>query len=91
MIINKERNNNYNYVPVKVNNKKLKDKLIKILNSKNIYPRKYFYPSLNTLKHLKGNKLNISEDLSKKIICLPISDEIKINQIKYICDTVNNI
>lgn len=90
-IINKERNNNYNYVPVKVINEKLKDKLIKKLNSKNIYPRKYFYPSLNTLKHLKENKLNISENLSKRIICLPISDEIKINQIKYICDTVNNI
>ncbi len=91
IIINKETNNNYNYVPVKVNSKKLKDKLIKKLNSKNIYPRKYFYPSLNLLKHLKGNKLEISENLSKKIICLPISDEIKINQIKNICDTLNNI
>ena len=90
-IINKERNNNFNYVPVKVSNKNLKDKCIKKLNSKNIYPRKYFYPSLNLLKHLKGNKLDISENLSKRIICLPISDEIKINQIKYICDTLNNI
>ena len=91
IIINKNRNNNYNYVPVRVNNKKLRDKLIRKLNSKNIYPRKYFYPSLNLLKHLNGNKLDISENLSKRIICLPISDEIKINQIKRICDTINNI
>ena len=76
---------------MKVKNKNLKDKCIKKLNSKNIYPRKYFFPSLNLLKHLKGNKLDISENLSKRIICLPISDEIKINQIKYICDTLNNI
>ncbi len=88
-IINNNRNNNYNYVPVKVINKRLREKLIKKLNSKNIYPRKYFYPSLNLLKHLKGNKLKVSENLSNKMMCLPISDEIKINRVKYICNTLN--
>ncbi len=89
-IINNNRNNNYNYVPVKVINKSLREKLIKKLNSKNIYPRKYFYPSLNLLKHLKGKKLKVSENLSDKILCLPISDEIKTKRVKFICNTLNN-
>ena len=49
-IINNKKNNNFNYVPAKVINEKIKKKIIKKLNSKNIYPRKYFYPSLNLLR-----------------------------------------
>lgn len=90
-IINNQKNHNFNYVPVKVTSEKIKEKIIKKLNSKNIYPRKYFYPSLNLLKHLKGRRYKISENLCRKMICLPINDEMKISEVKYICNLMNNI
>ncbi|MEO5949570.1 MAG: DegT/DnrJ/EryC1/StrS family aminotransferase [Candidatus Saccharimonas sp.] len=43
------------------------------LNARNIFPRRYFYPSLNTLKYIKdANACPISEDISKRIFCLPL-------------------
>ena len=90
-VINKKKNNNFNYVPTKVINEKIKEKVIKKLNSQNIYPRKYFYPSLNLLSHLKGGRYKISENLCKKMICLPINDEMKISEAKNICNLINDI
>ena len=51
-IIKPSENNNYNYFPVIFSSEK-KDKNNFKLNSSRIYPRKYFYPSLNKLSHFK--------------------------------------
>ena len=90
-IIDKNHNNNYNYVPVKVSSAKLRERIVKLLNKNNIFPRKYFYPSLNTLNHLRDKSLKVSENLSEKILCLPISDEIKLAKVKNICKLINSI
>lgn len=37
-----------------------------------INTRRYFYPSLNKLPFLKGNSCPISEETSKKVLCLPL-------------------
>jgi len=44
------------------------------LNNKNIFPRRYFYPSLNTLPFLVSAKQHcpISESVSPRILCLPL-------------------
>jgi dTDP-4-amino-4,6-dideoxygalactose transaminase len=42
------------------------------LNSKNIFPRRYFYPSLNTVNYLQNVEMPISESISKRILCLPL-------------------
>ena len=52
-IIKPSENNNYNYFPVIFSSEKKKIKIISKLNSSRIYPRKYFYPSLNKLSHFK--------------------------------------
>ena len=49
-------------VPVKVQ---------KALNKGNIFPRRYFYPSLNPINYVKFTEMKNSEDVAKKIICLP--------------------
>ena len=46
--------------------------LIQKLNEKDINPRRYFYPSLNTLDFVNGNSCLISESLSSRILCLPL-------------------
>jgi dTDP-4-amino-4,6-dideoxygalactose transaminase len=42
------------------------------LEAKQIYPRRYFYPSLNRLPYVDGESCPISEDVSPRIMCLPL-------------------
>jgi dTDP-4-amino-4,6-dideoxygalactose transaminase len=55
------------------------DKLLdvqKSLNEVNINPRRYFYPSLNRLNYAKPTVAPISEDISQRILCLPLWDKL---------------
>lgn len=67
----------YSYFPVVFESE---EKLLLVKNSlqnEKIMPRRYFYPSLNTLCYLKPNQLTpISEDISKRILCLPMYDSL---------------
>ncbi|WP_149206230.1 DegT/DnrJ/EryC1/StrS family aminotransferase [Flavobacterium johnsoniae] len=63
---------NFSYYPIIFESE---EKLLKVerkLNESQIFPRRYFYPSLNTLGYMKGNKMDISENISCKILCLPL-------------------
>ena len=88
-IISNSKSNNFNYLPVIFNSEKKKNLIIKKLNILRIYPRKYFYPSLNKLKHLRNNKMPISEKISSKILCLPIYEDLRTRDINKICKIIN--
>ncbi len=64
---------NYSYFPIIFDTE---DRLLEIesrLNSNNIFARRYFYPSVNTLTHIVDyQRCTISEDISKRILCLPL-------------------
>ena len=64
---------NYIYYPIILKDEEETLKVIDALHKKEINPRRYFYPSLNTLKYIenKGN-CPISEDISKRALCLPL-------------------
>ena len=89
-IINKKFKNNFNYVPILFNSKNKRDLVFNRLKNKKIYARKYFYPSLNTLKHLKYKKMPISEDVCSRILCLPIYEDIIKKNIIKISKIVNH-
>jgi dTDP-4-amino-4,6-dideoxygalactose transaminase len=81
---------NYAYYPVIFKTEKMLLACIKELNSANIYPRRYFYPSLNKLPYLKSTKIcDNSEDISSRIICLPFYSGITEAEIKKICKIIN--
>jgi dTDP-4-amino-4,6-dideoxygalactose transaminase len=64
---------NYSYYPVIF---KSEDELLRVfaaLDAEGIYPRRYFYPSLNKLPYIKNpQSCPISEDISLRIACLPL-------------------
>lgn len=70
---NDNATNNHSYFPVIFKNE---EELIQVqieLNQENIFPRRYFYPSLNTLPYLNNNQnMPISQDIASRILCLPL-------------------
>ena len=67
---------NYSYFPVLFKSEEALLKVQSNLNSEQIFPRRYFYPSLNTIKYVNGLKMEVSEDISKRILCLPLNHEL---------------
>ena len=56
----------------------------------NIYSRRYFYPALNTMTNIvKYKKVPVSEDISKRILCLPLYNNLSNEEIDLICLLIN--
>lgn len=88
-------NYNYAYYPVVFKSEEELLKVFSALNKENIYPRRYFYPSLNTLPYLKDYKpCPISEDICSRIACLPLYPSLDFDVLVKICkiikETLNN-
>ena len=73
---NAELDRNFSYYPIMFTSEELLLKVTEKLNNYQIYPRRYFYPSLNNLPTVTGNMCLNSEDISKRILCLPLSADI---------------
>jgi dTDP-4-amino-4,6-dideoxygalactose transaminase len=81
---------NYGYFPVIFENEAQLIRIFQELNKENIFPRKYFYPSLNKLAYLKSfYSCPISEDISSRIACLPLYFGIEKDVILKICQIIN--
>ena len=82
---------NYSYFPVVFETEEQLLKVIEKLNKQDINPRRYFYPSLNTLEFVNGSSCPISESLASRILCLPLFVGLdKVTQSKVI-ETINNL
>lgn len=80
---------NYAYYPILTKNEKELLSIFSKLNMQNVFPRRYFYPSLNTLPYLSNKQsCPISEDVSSRILCLPLSSYLTPQEVKRICRTI---
>lgn len=69
---------NYSYFPIVFENEAQLLRVQKALNDEGIFPRRYFYPSLDTLKYIEPKQeCKISRKISKRIFCLPIYAELE--------------
>lgn len=81
---------NYAYYPIIFKNQ---DELLRIfsaLQAHNIYPRRYFYPSLNKIPYVKGASCPVSEGTSVRIACLPLFHDLEGSKIEEICKTIKD-
>lgn len=67
---------NFSYYPILFDTEAELLKRQKTLNELDIYPRRYFYPSLDILPYVVPSIVPISNDISKRILCLPLSHDI---------------
>lgn len=80
---------NYSYYPIWFESESILLKIQKILNQNNIFPRRYFYPSLNTINYINGESMPISERISSTILCLPLYVGISKIDLHRIVDLIN--
>ncbi|WP_455379893.1 DegT/DnrJ/EryC1/StrS family aminotransferase [Acidihalobacter prosperus] len=81
--------NNYGYYPIVLNNESQLLELVSALERIQVMPRRYFYPSLDTVESLEPKEYcPISRELARRILCLPIYAGLDLNQVKRICDIV---
>jgi dTDP-4-amino-4,6-dideoxygalactose transaminase len=67
---------NASYYPVLFENEAALLLAQKKLNEAQIFPRRYFYPSLNHVCYLNDTIMPISESVASRILCLPLYKEL---------------
>jgi dTDP-4-amino-4,6-dideoxygalactose transaminase len=75
---------NYSYYPIMFESEEFLLKVKSKLFDNGYNARRYFYPALNTLPFIKYQECTITEDISKRVLCLPFYpglDDADINSI----------
>ena len=70
--INADADYNHAYYPIIFENEEILLKTISELEGHNIFPRRYFYPSLSALNYVNKYSTPVSDDIAKRILCLPV-------------------
>ena len=76
---------NYAYYPVIFESEPALLKAVELLQAHWIYPRRYFFPTLNRLKFVTQTAMPVCDEISAKILCLPLYDSLSEEEIDFIC------
>ncbi len=87
--IRENTNWNYCYYPIIFDSEATLLEIEKELIKNDIIPRRYFYPSLNTIPYTKGNTMPISESIASRILCLPLYVGLTNNDLDKIVSLIN--
>jgi dTDP-4-amino-4,6-dideoxygalactose transaminase len=81
---------NYSYFPVLFESETALLLAQKKLNEAQISPRRYFYPSLNTVPYVNSSiDMEIAESVASRILCLPLYKDVKKEELEKICSIIN--
>lgn len=80
---------NYSYYPVIFETEEVLLRVQEKLNDAEIAPRRYFYPSLNTIEYTKGKAMPISESIASRVLCLPLFVGLEATDLQKICSIIN--
>lgn len=80
---------NHAYFPVLFSSEERLIAARSVLEDKQIFPRRYFYPSLNRLNYVNNNLIDdASTDLSKRVLCLPLSPDLTEKDVNFISELI---
>ena len=84
----------YSYFPVLIDKDKYgktRDEVYERLKRYNIFGRRYFYPLISQFPTYRGlesaqnGKMPVAEDVTEKVICLPIYPDLDFDKVSKIC------
>lgn len=86
---NEEATHNYCFLPVIFKSEEELLKAKNLLEEHQIFTRRYFYPALSSsLPYMKPCHLEITDDISKRNLCLPIYFDLSLEDVERICDLI---
>ena len=83
--LNDKADFNYSYYPIIFKSEYDLLKSQQELASHNISTRRYFYPSLSNLDYIEKQSMPVREDISKRVMCLPLYFDLSREEIDFIC------
>ncbi len=84
--------NNAAYYPVVLESEELLLKIIDGLRVAEIGTRRYFYPSLaSALPYLSPQEFKVTDDLSRRVLCLPLYYDLTLEEVDLICRKILRI
>lgn len=81
---------NYAYFPVRFKDEASLLKVNAKLEAANVFTRRYFYPSLNTLNYVNYQSMPVSEECSKTVLCLPLYHDLLKKEQDLIIDIITH-
>lgn len=82
----KNATKNYGYYPIVLESEELLLKIKTLLDGMEIFTRRYFYPSLaSALPYVDQVELEVTDELSKRVLCLPLYYELTPEEVELIC------
>ena len=82
---------NFGYFPVLFDSQ---SKLLQVQNhlqQNSVIPRRYFYPALNALDFVRGGNFPIAENVSDRILCLPLHHDLDRETVRRICSLIKSV
>jgi len=83
--LNEDAEVNYAYYPILFQNEAQLLKTKKDLEAHLIFTRRYFYPSLSTIKIFNPKPTPVCEEISRRVLCLPLYFQLSKEEIDFIC------
>ncbi len=83
---NTQASNNFAYYAIVLESEELLLKIKSKLDRNEIFTRRYFYPSLaKTLPYIEKMNMEITDDISKRVLCLPLYYDLTVEEVDLIC------
>lgn len=84
--------NNFQYFPVFLNSKSMRDGLYDALREDKIFARKYFFPPVHQFDPYRTERfaksLPITEDISSRVLCLPLHSALDKELVNFVSDKI---
>ncbi|MBN2310967.1 MAG: DegT/DnrJ/EryC1/StrS family aminotransferase [Candidatus Hydrogenedentes bacterium] len=83
---------NYSYMPVVFESEALLLRVMDALAKEEVYPRRYFYPALNTVGVFEPQpELPVAERIARTVLCLPLYDTLARGDIERIAKLILSV
>jgi dTDP-4-amino-4,6-dideoxygalactose transaminase len=81
---------NYSYYPVIFKTEEELLDAMQRLAAEDIYPRRYFHPTLESLPYVNSNHCIIADEIAKRVLCLPLYTNLEEKDTETIVNLINH-